>query len=238
MICKEEMYTLLKEIWMENEDLRKQGTDCLKFSTWEMLMQVMADIKEDIRQEASKKNGVLNQRKVAEAVIKEAIKREMPTAYHGLIKQPDGKSYVCEGHVAIAFEKDLDLDYAFEDEVRIYKIMESVRNKSDCEVNIPTEKEILSGIKEIKAKAKLDGVKPSKTSVVYYFGNGLCMNAKFLLWAVQATGETTAKFENKRNDKGIIITPLYFKGTDAEAIALPINIPPENISKKGFDYLN
>ena len=140
-------------------------------------------------------------KKVAEAIIKNAI-RERPhdARVHGAV-MIDGIQYVSDGYVMMRLDKAIDLPEA-KCEVRYDNILNSVIDagvlENDKVVEFPSLVELKENSKRLRTEAKKIGIKSvPEYNLVYKYLDNYGLRIKYMMWAVMATGSTTAHINGK-----------------------------------------
>lgn len=155
----------------------------------------------------SKVNNDGDIKKVAEAIIKNAIKaRPHDTRFHGAV-MIDGIQYISDGCVMMRLDKAIDLPEA-KCEFRYDNILNPVIDagvlENDKVVEFPSLVELKENSKRLRTEAKEIGIKsvPECNLIYKYLDKyGLCI--KYMMWAVRATGSATAHINGK--DRGGVL---------------------------------
>lgn len=149
----------------------------------------------------SKTNNDGNIKKVAEAIIKNAIRKQPHDArFHGAV-MIDGIQYISDGCVITRLDKAIELPEA-KCEFRYDNILNSVIDagvlENDKVVEFPSLVELKENSKRLRTEAKKIGIKSvSECNLVYKYLDNYGLRIKYMMWAVRATGSTTAHINGK-----------------------------------------
>ena len=213
--------------------------------TYTMLEDTIAALRKEIAVKAAKSAGKQDLYRAMLAVIKSAEKQDPgKKALHGAWFD-HGKQYACNGYMLIENSgTSLDLP-ALPDDVEPMPVQPIMKARAEKEypdvLTCPTAAELKSGIAEQKALAKYDGRK--LRGVEYHLGGGHVTNAEYLRIAVQATGSTTIRAENRiagynlEHETGYQVGELWLESEDGavKVLVLPVRGLPSDDSI-GFTY--
>lgn len=136
----------------------------------------------------------------------------------------EGIAYITDGHQLMKTSEDVT-EKALEkfDADKYIKIIKGLDPKVSGSLDL-TAKEIRAAIKEVKAGRR-------NVKVAYSNGEGLVLNANYLLNAVIATGATEYRYTDRKS-------PVIFENDGTFYMILPINYKnnntPEAVKEKGF----
>ena len=197
--------------------------------------EVIKELEGSLRAAANKANGKSGLEAVAKSILKSAKKVKNP-ALHGAWIAPNGKQYVCDDHTMMEIDDPIELPMldpglTHIDQAAIMKDL----NWAKEEFKLPSIAELKTGIKEEKAKAKMDGKKLS--GVAYYFSGNLAVNAEWLLNAIKTTGAEKLYTSGQKSKGGWIISGLFMTGNGVTMLVLPMApkcVDAEFVGCKGF----
>lgn len=206
-----------------------------------MLEDTIKTLRKEIAVKAAKSAGKQDLYKAMMAVIKSAKKHHPHQEGLHSAWIDDGKQYVSNGYMLIENSgTPLDLP-TLPDGVEPMNVQPILNARADKEypdvLHCPTIAELNSGISEQKALAKCK--RDKLYDVIYHLGGGHVANAEYLRIAVQATGCTTIRAENRiagRNDKRQV-GELWFEADDGKARVLVLPVRGRTSDDFiGFDY--
>ncbi len=179
------------------------------------LINLIVDIKDDVRAEAAKSSGKADVLKAMKSVIKSAEKTASHNPmFHGAFYE-DGKQCVCDGYRAIRVDNPVDIHIAEQgDRSFITKTFREVAKAEEL---------ALPSVADLKAYIKINTAAKKATSrnvnpLEYDFGEGLpAVNAQYLLDMLTAMPDATAYWDAK-NTNSII----YFKAEGVDGILCPV----------------
>lgn len=212
---------------------------CMKDPAWILTHYAEVESARDyvqsmIRTETNKASGAKEIAAVANAIIKDAGK-----GYNRMIHgatEIDGITYCCNGHVLMAIDKPIELPMAANctleyDKKFINPIKESGVLDNDMVVEFPSYAELKAETDKLKAQAKVDGYGKLKSNhFLYTFDNGLILNTQYMIWAVKATGATTAHI-NWTINQGVVI-----QGNGCTFLLLAIYDSSPEVQKPGYHF--
>lgn len=175
----------------------------------------------------NKANKVDDLAKVANQILKTTSK--LSPKFRGATTIND-MQYVCNGVCLMWTSKDLILpqvELAKGETIYDYRdLIDKIgADITGNEIVIPSVKELKTALADQKSKCKING---GKFNYAYYkFDNGLCMNIQYLIWAVSATCNQTAKMSDS------IKKVILFEGNGVKFFCLPCNHPDVEV---GYHY--
>lgn len=191
---------------------------------WFSFNQKKAEVKR-MSKKITKVNNDSDIKKVAEAIIKNAIKeRPHDARFHGAV-MIDGIQYISDGCVMMRLDKAIDLPEAkceFRYDNILNPVIDSGVLENDNVVEFPSLVELKENCKRLKTEAKEIGIKsvPEHTLVYKYLDN-YGLRIKYMMWAVGATGSTTAHINGK--DRGGVL----LQGNGVVFFILPAHLPKD-----------
>jgi len=178
-----------------------------------------------------------NYRKLAEDIIKSAVKNQKKiTALHGA-RTIEGKQYFSDGYMALRIDTPLDFEETegkYPELDRHFRLNDNLLGLED--VKMPDYKTLKKMIAVAKAELKEDngGKLPRNIRYQYVFSSGLIVDSKFLLTVLKNVNWDRV-YTCKPATKGRYIRPIWFEADGAELIICPIM--NQRLDKPDKDYI-